>query len=105
MNDCAFAAIADRCGLRTCSSHETRGDHRLGCGNCDRDGFNRLGTTWFVNNVLAPSDPNDPLTKRVACVTKDRLEDAPKYVSGSPWDWNDTGRGRVVDDYYGATLT
>ncbi|QUS40662.1 PRC-barrel domain containing protein [Tardiphaga alba] len=34
-------------------------------------------------------------------VTKDQLEGAPKYSNEADWDWQDTGRYRKVDDYYG----
>jgi hypothetical protein len=34
-------------------------------------------------------------------VTKDQLQSAPKYSSEADWDWQDTGRARKVDDYYG----
>lgn len=34
-------------------------------------------------------------------VTKDQLQGAPKYSSEADWDWQDTGRSRKVDDYYG----
>lgn len=34
-------------------------------------------------------------------VTKDQLQGAPRYSSESDWDWQDTGRARTVNDYYG----
>lgn len=34
-------------------------------------------------------------------VTKDQLQGAPKYSNERDWDWQDTGRARKVDDYYG----
>jgi len=38
-------------------------------------------------------------------VSKAQLEGAPKYRSDDSWNWNDTGRARAVDDYYGGSLT
>lgn len=33
-------------------------------------------------------------------VTEEQLNGAPRYASGSSWDWTDRGRTRAVDDYY-----
>jgi hypothetical protein len=37
-------------------------------------------------------------------ITKEKLEEAPKY-SGDDWDWEDRARSRSVSDYYGASWT
>ncbi len=34
-------------------------------------------------------------------ITEQQLQGAPKYGAGSNWDWQDTGRMRSVNDYYG----
>ncbi len=39
----------------------------------------------------------------VTNLTKDQLEDAPRYTHEADWDWSDTERGRRVYDYYGAS--
>lgn len=33
-------------------------------------------------------------------VTEEQLNGAPRYASGSSWDWTDRGRTKAVDDYY-----
>jgi hypothetical protein len=38
-------------------------------------------------------------------ITADQLNDAPKYATGSSWDWSEPGRCRSVDDYYGTRIT
>jgi hypothetical protein len=34
-------------------------------------------------------------------ISKQQLEDAPRYSSDKDWDWTDPARGRKVYDYYG----
>jgi hypothetical protein len=34
-------------------------------------------------------------------VTKQQLQDAPKYSNEADWDWRDTARARSLNDYYG----
>ena len=37
-------------------------------------------------------------------ITADQLNGAPKYASESSWDWEEPGRSKSVDDYYGSRL-
>jgi hypothetical protein len=37
-------------------------------------------------------------------VTEDQLKGAPKYSSDDEWNWNDAGRAKRVNDYYGLPL-
>jgi hypothetical protein len=36
-----------------------------------------------------------------ARITADQLQGAPKYSTEADWDWQDTGRARTVNDFYG----
>ena len=38
-------------------------------------------------------------------VTADHLENAPKYTDESSWNWDEPGRTKSVDDYYGSRIT
>jgi hypothetical protein len=38
-------------------------------------------------------------------ITADQLNGAPKYASEGGWDWEDPGRSKSVDDYYGSRIT
>jgi len=38
-------------------------------------------------------------------VTADHLENAPKYEDESSWNWDEPGRTKSVDDYYGPRIT
>jgi hypothetical protein len=38
-------------------------------------------------------------------VTADHLENAPKYQDESSWNWDEPGRTKSVDDYYGPRIT
>jgi PRC-barrel domain len=41
----------------------------------------------------------------IAGITEDRLKGAPKYANENSWNWSDTGKTKLVDDYYGIALT
>jgi hypothetical protein len=38
-------------------------------------------------------------------ITADQLNGAPKYAAESSWDWEEPGRSKSVDDYYGSRIT
>lgn len=40
----------------------------------------------------------------VTGVTEDRLRGAPKYSTGSDWNWSDDSRTRGINDYYGVPV-
>jgi hypothetical protein len=37
-------------------------------------------------------------------ITEQQLQGAPRYSSDNAWDWEDRGRTRLVDDYYGVPV-
>jgi hypothetical protein len=49
---------------------------------------------------LAPLHYDNELGGCLVNVTRDQLEDAPKYANENDWDWSDSMR-RKVYDYYG----
>ena len=38
-------------------------------------------------------------------ITVDQLNGAPKYASENSWNWEEPGRSKSVDDYYGSRIT
>ena len=38
-------------------------------------------------------------------ITVDQLNGAPKYADETSWDWDEPGRTKSVDDYYGSRIT
>ncbi|WP_439925837.1 PRC-barrel domain-containing protein [Nitrobacter sp. JJSN] len=38
-------------------------------------------------------------------ITADQLNGAPKYASENSWNWEEPGRSKSVDDYYGSRIT
>jgi hypothetical protein len=38
-------------------------------------------------------------------ITEQQLRSAPKYSTGSDWNWEDPNRNRAVNDYYGVVPT
>ena len=76
---------------------------------------NRMAWTLFpipLRLSVEPTGPcplssTKPTTMLTNCmpyrtnITEQQLQGAPKYGAGANWDWQDTGRMRSVNDYYG----
>jgi PRC-barrel domain len=37
-------------------------------------------------------------------ITEDQIKGAPKYSDDNSWNWNDPGRAKSVDEYYGVGM-
>jgi hypothetical protein len=37
-------------------------------------------------------------------ITETQLKGTPKYGNDNAWNWNDPGRARAVNDYYGVAM-